>query len=59
MPLKKQCKKIDEVYQIFLKRVNINSELKEIDREYLIDEKKAFFNALWFYSEDFYFKKSS
>ena len=41
----------------FINFININSSVKSIDWDYLNDEKTAFFNALWFFSSDFYFKK--
>lgn len=42
--------------KFFMNNINLNNEIQETNREYLHDEKKAFFNALWFFSEDFYGK---
>ncbi len=49
--------KIVHCMKFFIDKINITNQLKEITRRFLNDEKIAFFNALWFFSTDFYAKR--
>ena len=45
-----------QAFHIFQDYINIICEVKQISRDYIQDEKRAFFNALSFFSTDFYAK---
>lgn len=55
--LKREYLTFDQAFLIYQNNINLLSEVQELNREYLQNEKKAFFNALWFFSTDFYAKE--
>ena len=54
--LKFQYRSIQNFFNIFKDKINLVTTLKEFHNDYLKDEAIAFYNALWFFSSDFYCK---
>ena len=47
---------MEKSQKFYRDNINISSEIKDLPRDYLMDENRAFFNALWFFFIDFYTK---
>ena len=48
---------IIDCFKYYQDKINITTSLKELNRDFQLQERTAFFNALWFFSYDFYSRK--